>query len=137
GGPSVLFRVERIDFARLSEALEQGTSWMAVLKKLFTAQRRDCAVCIPDGAQLTLHGISLSLRKIHGLSATERVTFRQLSADAEIYRDAVEFTNGVTVLLQELEEGQRVEVLALSAENVVIKDTVEICEEAVQWRDGF
>src|SRR2546427_7796971 len=84
---------------------EHGKGRIAVLKKLFAAPR-DCAVCIPDGAQLILHDISPSLQQMHGLSATEPVAFRQLSVNAQTYRDAVEFKNGVKVRLQELEEGQ-------------------------------
>ena len=107
------------------KAIEEGTGWMAILKKLFAAPR-DCAVCIPDGAQLTLHGLSQSLQERHGLSATEEVTFRQLSANAETYRDAVEFRNGVKLRVQDLEDGQSVEVVALSSENVVIEDSVRL-----------
>lgn len=76
-----------------------------------------CAVCIPDGARLMLHGISPGLQLAYGLSSTETVTFRQLSTDAHSYRDAVEFQNGTKVRLQELEDGQSVEVLALSSED--------------------
>ncbi len=42
------------------------------------------------------------------------VTFTQMSAMEYHYRDAVRFKNGGEVLLQRLEEGQRVEVLCLS-----------------------
>ena len=45
------------------------------------------------------------------------MTFRQLSADAATYRDAVEFRNGEKVRLQELEEGQSFTVLALPPTN--------------------
>ncbi|PYS09370.1 MAG: hypothetical protein DMG15_24045 [Acidobacteria bacterium] len=82
----------------------------------FPAQPRVCAVCIPDGAKLMIYGISPTFQQAHGLNSAEAVTFRQLSADAHTYRDAVEFKNGVKVRLQDLEEGQRVEVLTLSSE---------------------
>ena len=72
-------------------------------------------MCIPDGAQLRLGGISRALQQAHDLCAVEAVTFRQLSASAGTYRDAVEFKNGVKVR-QDLEEGQNVEVLSLSSE---------------------
>ena len=49
------------------------------------------------------------------------MTFRQLSANAGTYRDAVEFRNGVKVRLQELNEGQEMEVVALSSEKVGIQ----------------
>ena len=101
---------------------EPPKGWMAALKRVFAAQPRVCAVCIPDGAQLVLHGVSPTLQQAHGLFTTEAVTFRQLSAHAETYRDAMEFKNGVKVRLQALEEGQRVEVLALSSEKVSVQE---------------
>src|SRR5437867_9978189 len=60
--------------------IEQPRGWMAVLKSVFAAQPRVCAVCVPDGAQLVLNGISASLRQTYDLGTTEAVTFRQLSA---------------------------------------------------------
>jgi len=100
--------------------------WLNALKWLFAIQPQECAVCIPDGAQLRLSGMSSWLRQQHGLGASELVTFRQLSADAAVYRDAVEFASGVRVRLQELDAGQPVEVIALSSEDRV---TTEILFE--------
>jgi hypothetical protein len=88
----------------------------ALLTGVYPTQTRACAVCIPDGASLVLHGISADLQNTFGLSDTQTVTFRQLSVDIQTYRDAVEFENGVHVRLQDLEEGQRVDVLALSSD---------------------
>lgn len=103
------------------EYLELSTSPKSILewlKSTFATTPNECAVCIPDGARLKLAGISQKLQEIYHLSAVETVTFRQLSASFATYRDAVEFENGVKVRLQGLEEGQRVEVLALSSEQV-------------------
>jgi len=94
---------------------EPPKGWMAILKRTLADQSRVCAVCIPDGAQLRLGGISRALQQAHALCAVEAVTFRQRSASAGTYRDAVEFKNGVKVR-QDLEEGQNVEVLSLSSE---------------------
>lgn len=96
--------------------IEPPKGLMAILKRAFAAQSRVCAVCIPDGAKLVLHGISPTFQRTHGFSPSEAVTFRQLAPDAHAYRDAVEFKNGVRVRLQELEEGQNIEVWALSSE---------------------
>jgi hypothetical protein len=85
--------------------------------KLTVVQPQVCAVCVADGAKLMIYGISPKLQQAHGLSSAEAVTFRQLSTEAQTYRDAVEFKNGVRVRLQDLEEGQSVEVLALSSDN--------------------
>jgi hypothetical protein len=103
---------------------EQPKGLRAALKQLFAAQSKVCAVCIPDGAQLMLSGISPALQQAHDLCTTEAVIFRQLSANGGTYRDAVEFKNGVKVRLQDLEEGQSVEVLALSPETADVREEV-------------
>jgi len=91
---------------------------LAAIKKFFAVEQQVCAVCIPDGAKLMVHGIAPKLQEAHGVSSDEVVTFRQLSAEAHTYRDAVQFKNDLKVRLQELEDGQQVEVLALSSEKV-------------------
>ena len=88
----------------------------------FPAQREECAVCIPDGARLLLHGISSNLQNALGLMSVETVTFRQLSMNVYTHRDAVEFSNGIRIRLQDLEEGQRVEVLALSSGGIGVSE---------------
>ena len=102
---------------------EQPKGLIAMLTSMlrFPTQPQECAVCIPDGAKLMLYGISPTLQEAHGLNSAEAVTFRQLSADAQTYRDAVEFRNGVRVHLPGLEEGQSVKVVALSGENADIR----------------
>ena len=97
--------------------------WIAMLKSVFAFpnQFKACAVCVPDGAKLMLYGIPPRLQEAHGLSADEAVTFRQLSLEVHTYRDAVEFRNGVRVRLQELEDGQRVDVLTLSSEKADVE----------------
>jgi len=72
------------------------------------------AVCIPPGARLELQEIPVRLQHELGVGAVETVTFTQISAAVNSYRDAVRFSNGREVRLQELREGQRVRVLDLS-----------------------
>jgi hypothetical protein len=72
------------------------------------------AVCIPPGARLLLQDIPVRLQQELCLRPVERVTFTQISAAVNSYRDAVRFENGREVRLQELREGQRVRVLDLS-----------------------
>ena len=98
----------------------QSKGWIAGLRKFFAIENQACAVCVPDGARLMVYGIPQRLQAAHGLSSDEAVTFRQLSLDVQTYRDAMEFKNGVRVRLQEFDEGQRVEVLALSSERLVL-----------------
>ena len=72
------------------------------------------AVCIPPGARLELQDIPARLQQEMGVGPVERVTFTQITAAVNSYRDAVRFGNGREVRLQELREGQRVRVLDLS-----------------------
>jgi hypothetical protein len=109
--------------------VEGPKTWMATLKRLFAIHTEECAICIPDGAQLLLSGIPARLQRHYNLSATEPVIFRQLSADAATYRDAVEFANGAKVRLQELDEGQAVKVMALSSQEADTIDEVPRREE--------
>ena len=96
---------------------EKPNGPIAFLKRMFATASMECAVCIPDGAKLVILGISPALQQAHGLRATEAAIFRQLSADAATFRDAVEFKNGVKVRLQDLEEGQSIEIVALSSQD--------------------
>jgi hypothetical protein len=72
------------------------------------------AVCIPPGARLHLQDIPARLQHELGVGPAEDVTFTQISAAVNSYRDAVRFANGREIRLQELREGQRVRVLDLS-----------------------
>jgi hypothetical protein len=72
------------------------------------------AVCIPPGARLLLSDIPEEVQHSLAVGATEEVTFTQLTATPYRYRDALRFTNGGKILLQQLKEGQRVRVLQLS-----------------------
>jgi hypothetical protein len=107
---------------------EKPKGALAFLKSMFAAPPVECAVCVPDGAKLTILGISPALQLAHDLCASEAATFRQLSADAASYRDAVEFRNGVKVRLQDFEEGQSVEISALSSEAADARDGEVISE---------
>jgi len=84
------------------------------LRHWFAPERKPVAVCIPPGARLLMRDIPPRLQQQLGVSEEEEVTFTQLTASANCYRDAVRFRNGSEVLLQRLEEGQRVDVLSLS-----------------------
>jgi hypothetical protein len=120
--------------AALLTPTEQSKGFLAMFTQMLglTDERRVCAVCIPDGAKLVLHGISLKLQQTHGLSSDESITFRQLSMDSYTHRDAVEFSNGVRVRLHDLDEGQIVEVLALSMEDAkVLQGTAMIQADRV------
>ena len=91
-------------------------NFLSLLASSFSDPSSECAVCIPDGAELVLTGISPAFQFSKGVSSTEVVVFRQLSEQDATHRDGVEFRNGTIVRLQELEVGQRVEVSALSSD---------------------
>lgn len=78
-----------------------------------------CAVCVPPGARLVLRDIPERLQRQFGVGPEEEVTFTQLSASANCYRDAVRFPNGAELLLQRLTLGQRVDVLCLALEEPI------------------
>jgi hypothetical protein len=92
-------------------------SFWCALKEFFNPPKSEPvpAVCIPPGARLQLQDIPVRLQHELSVGAVEDVTFTQLSAAVNSYRDAVRFANGREVRLQELREGQRVMVLDLSA----------------------
>jgi hypothetical protein len=71
------------------------------------------AVCIPPGASLIMHDIKAPMQREIGVGPVEEVTFTQLSAADNNYRDAVRFRNGREVRLQELCDGMRVQVVDL------------------------
>jgi hypothetical protein len=111
---------------------ERKTVWTRVME-FFNPPRTEpvCAVCIPPGARLRLEDIPARLQHEYGVGAVEEVTFTQISALANSYRDAVRFSNGREVRLQELREGQRVRVLDLSlAEDL---DLARLREERAEF----
>ena len=91
-------------------------SFWTNLKEFFNPARQAPvpAVCIPPGARLQLQGISTRLQNELGVGPIEDVTFTQISAAVNSYRDAVRFANGRELRLQELREGLAVKVLDLS-----------------------
>lgn len=72
-------------------------------------------VCIPPGARLRLDNVPSFLRTQFRLESCEEATFTQLSADENRHRDGLRFSNGATMLLQSLPEGQIVTVLRCSS----------------------
>lgn len=86
------------------------TSWLCATLKLPTV----CAVCIPPGARLRLYGIPEDVQRAEGVSAREEVTFTELTAMQNQYRDAVRFLNGREVLLQQLGPGVGIQVLSVA-----------------------
>lgn len=95
-----------------------GRTWWTVLKSWLNPpplrNEKIAAVCIPPGARLRMLDIPQDLQKELGVGQTEEVVFVELSASAYRYRDGVRFRNGREILLQYLDEGLHVDVLALA-----------------------
>jgi hypothetical protein len=114
------------EFGTGSRGLTPGTSMtnsdtqrryesFGIVKRLFgNLEPERIAVCIPPGARLLLSDIAEDVQNSFAVGASEEVIFTQLTATANTYRDAVRFANGHEILLQRLNEGQRVKVLQLS-----------------------
>lgn len=101
--------------ARHKNKSEKKTFWSAIKAAIFPPASPEApAVCIPPGARLRMTGIPAGLQREMGVGEDEVVTFTQTTAMANTYHDAVRFENGRQALLQMLEEGQRVRVLALN-----------------------
>ena len=79
-----------------------------------TAAPAVCAVCLPPGAKLMICDIPPRLQQQWGTGKREAAVFTQTSAAANTYRDAVRFSGGCEVRLQEFREGMRVRVLDLT-----------------------
>lgn len=92
------------------------------------------AVCIPPGARLRVEGIPQRLQQNLGVTASEEVTFTQLSAAANTYRDALHFVNGRDLRLQELREGMQVQVLDLSSAEELDLEALRFEREAIRTR---
>ena len=82
------------------------------LKQIFSPDSTP-AVCVPPGARLLVQDIPERLQQALNVGSVEEATFVEQSADAFRYRDAVRFSNGAEILLQQLASGQRVLVLSL------------------------
>jgi hypothetical protein len=105
------------DVSRIMDPLKNRRHgfWTAV-RTFFNPPRTEPvpAVCIPPGARLILRDIPARIQSELGVRQEEPVTFTQITANVNSYRDSVRFSNGRIMRLQELREGQRVRVLDLT-----------------------
>jgi len=103
----------------LASRVEHPRGFWASLKRTLNPPLTP-AVCIPPGAKLILRDIPAELQRAKGLHETEEVTFTQISARENNYRDAFRFRTGEELRIQELHDGMRVRVLDLcGGENFV------------------
>ncbi len=122
------------ELAASDAADKSSRGFWARIKDCFNPVIKDpTAVCIPPGARLKLHGISAQFGMLHDVHSEEEVTFEELTAIVNSYRDAICFANGEVVLLQDLEEGQRATVLAMGADREeipAIREQAELSRRA-------
>jgi len=127
------------DFCSLAEPVQaQAKGFWSTLKNRFNLPQTKPvpAVCIPPGARLRLQDIPAYLQHSIKVGPVEEVTFTQLTAAANTYRDAVRFKNGRQILFQELQAGQRVRVLDLSSAETLEPVREEPPEFAIPLRVG-
>jgi hypothetical protein len=91
-------------------------AWFQGQNPRWEAEKRVPAVCVPPGARLVLWDIPKHLQRELGVGEVEEVEFVQTSAEVNTYRDAVRFANSRQTLLQQLREGQRVQVISIAVE---------------------
>jgi hypothetical protein len=91
-------------------------AWFMGRNPMWEAEKRVPAVCIPPGARLRLWDIPKSLQRELHVGPMEEVQFIETTAEENTYRDAVLFQNCRQALLQQLREGQRVQVLSIGVE---------------------
>jgi len=111
-------------------------SFITMLKEFFNPPV-SCpvpAVCIPPGARLRVQEIPQRLQTALAVGPAEDVTFTQLSAAANTYRDGLRFSNGREVRLQELREGMPVRVLDLSCAEELDLEALQFEREALRMR---
>ncbi len=92
-------------------------TWFQAQRPKWEAEARVPAVCIPPGARLVLHDIPRRLQRELNVGEIEPVTFAEISAEVNTYRDAIRFENNRRILLQALEPGQRVMVVSMTPAN--------------------
>ncbi len=110
---------EEVQAARTSLGRAQRVPWWKVRMRRTDARAIPvvCAVCIPPGALLRLYGIPEEIQRSAAVSAREEVTFTEVTASQNRYRDAVRFMNGREVLLQRFGPGVGVQVLETVSRN--------------------
>jgi hypothetical protein len=104
--------------SRANREPDISRSWWASLKNWLNPPppaTNVTAVCIPPGARLLVDQVPKYLRAELDIGSQEEVTFDELSANAYEYRDILRFRNGRSVLLQDLPERVRFEVLSLAS----------------------
>ena len=73
-----------------------------------------CAICVAPGARLLLQDLPARVQNSLQIGPSEVAVFTEITERTYTFRDALLFSNGRRVLLQELPEGLRALVLTLA-----------------------
>ena len=94
-------------------------SWATQRKRVAPqpAKTELCAVCLPEGSRLQIADISPQLQAQLNVGPIEEVKVVQLSGEVFSYRDAIEFSHGRRVSLQDLPPGMTADVLSVESES--------------------
>jgi len=87
----------------------------------------DLAVCVPADAKLRLEGIGETAQKAYNIGAIEDVVMTRLATG--LYKDAVRFSNGTEILLQQLNCGLTAVVVATTPDLIDLDAIAEHDEE--------
>src|SRR5258707_13711918 len=82
----------------------------------------DLAVCVPTETHWLLEGVGEPVRQACGVGAVEEVVMTRLEGGP--YKDAVRFSNGTEILLQRLDRGLTVAIVALPGERIKVVEAV-------------
>jgi hypothetical protein len=105
------------DLNRKAEDRNCMSFWRRLKESVVSSDRPPTpALCVPPAARLLLRNVDAGLRRKYGLGSEEEVTFVQLSADPNTYRDAICCRSGMVLRLQELPVGQMAVVLDLAGD---------------------
>jgi hypothetical protein len=100
-------------------------TWFQAQRPKWEAPTRVPAVCVPPGARLILQDIPKRLQRELCVGEVETVTFTEISAEVNTYRDAIRFDNNRRILLQALEPGQRVTVVSLTPDEIEVRTSLD------------
>lgn len=108
------------------------------LRGLFEApySRQAPAVCVPPGAELVLKSVPKHIQREWNIGEEETVRFTQITALANMHRDAIRLPSGREILLQRIREGLRVDVASLGGDvaETMPRTAVEPSDEFVTRR---
>jgi len=78
-------------------------------------------VCVPPGAHLVWKTVPPDLRRKWNVEEEQSIVFVQTSADVNRYRDALQLACGKTILLQQLREGVRLQIVSTGGSDTGIE----------------